>query len=57
MPMIIELLKLYKFMLMARSIVMISEEMTRNFYASYVAIDKNALPKNANSLVQPPTTR
>ena len=56
MPMIKELLKWHKLMLMERSIGMISEEIIREFYASYFAKNKNALPKNTNSLVQPPTT-
>ena len=57
MPMIKELLKWHKFMLMEQGIGINSEEITREFYASYFANDKNALPKNANSIVQHPTTR
>ena len=57
MPMIKELLKWHKLMLMERSIGMISEEIIREFYASYFANDNNALPKNGNSLFQTPTIR
>ncbi|KAK4723773.1 hypothetical protein R3W88_026552 [Solanum pinnatisectum] len=39
---------------MARSLGKFNKEMTREFYASYVAIVRNAILKKAKPLAQPP---
>uniref|UniRef100_M1DB15 Integrase core domain containing protein n=1 Tax=Solanum tuberosum TaxID=4113 RepID=M1DB15_SOLTU len=53
-PIIEELFRRHKYEWMARALGNYSEDITWEFYASYAAMVRNAIPKRAKPLAQPP---